>query len=53
MSETDELNEAVARVLRSTSRKKLVVADPGAGKKTLFQKLLEGSDETDACGSFG
>ena len=41
MSEADELQEAVEKVLRSTSRKKLVVAGPGAGKTTLFQKLLE------------
>ena len=43
MSDADELKEAVERVLRSTSRKKLVVAGPGAGKTTLFQKLLEGT----------
>ena len=36
-----ELKEAVDKVLASTSRKKLVVAGPGAGKTTLFQKLLE------------
>jgi superfamily I DNA/RNA helicase len=36
-----ELSDAVDRVLASTSRKKLVVAGPGAGKTTLFRKLLE------------
>jgi superfamily I DNA/RNA helicase len=36
-----ELSDAVERVLASTSRKKLVVAGPGAGKTTLFRKLLE------------
>jgi superfamily I DNA/RNA helicase len=36
-----ELSVAVDRVLASTSRKKLVVAGPGAGKTTLFRKLLE------------
>jgi len=41
MSETDELTEAVQRVLRSASRKKLVVAGPGAGKTTLFLQLLD------------
>lgn len=40
-SVTDELEEAVQRVLRSTSPKKLIVAGPGAGKTTLFRKLLE------------
>jgi superfamily I DNA/RNA helicase len=44
MSDADELQEAVDKVLRSTSRKKLVVAGPGAGKTTLFQKLLEGTE---------
>ena len=38
-----ELGETIARVLASTARKKLVVAGPGAGKTTLFRKLLEGS----------
>jgi superfamily I DNA/RNA helicase len=36
-----ELDQAIARVLASTSRKKLVVAGPGAGKTTLFRKLLD------------
>jgi len=38
-----ELDEAVARVLDSQSRKKLVVAGPGAGKTFLFRKLLDGA----------
>jgi superfamily I DNA/RNA helicase len=36
-----ELSEAVDRVLASPSLKKLVVAGPGAGKTTLFRKLLD------------
>jgi superfamily I DNA/RNA helicase len=39
-----ELKEAVDRVIASRSRKKLVVAGPGAGKTTLFRKLLEAAD---------
>jgi superfamily I DNA/RNA helicase len=39
-----ELSAAVARVLASQSRKKLVVAGPGAGKTALFQKLLNEAD---------
>lgn len=38
-----ELNAAIAKVLQSRSRRKLVVAGPGAGKTTLFRKLLEAS----------
>src|SRR5437588_214444 len=38
-----ELQEATDRILDSASRKKLVVAGPGAGKTTLFKKLLEES----------
>jgi ATP-dependent DNA helicase UvrD/PcrA len=38
-----ELKEAVESVLRSTSKRKLLVAGPGTGKTTLFRKLLEGS----------
>jgi superfamily I DNA/RNA helicase len=36
-----ELDEAIAKVLASRSARKLVVAGPGAGKTTLFRKLLE------------
>jgi superfamily I DNA/RNA helicase len=36
-----ELDEAIKRVLASESRKKLVVAGPGAGKTNLFRKLLD------------
>jgi superfamily I DNA/RNA helicase len=39
-----ELSDAVARVLASHSRKKLVVAGPGAGKTTLFRRLLDQAD---------
>ena len=38
-----ELEEAVQRIIRSTSQRRLVVAGPGTGKTTLFQKLLESS----------
>jgi superfamily I DNA/RNA helicase len=38
-----ELEAAVDRVLASRSPKKLVVAGPGAGKTTLFGKLLDQS----------
>ena len=37
----EELKEAVDRILQSTSKKKLIVAGPGAGKTFLFRKLLE------------
>jgi superfamily I DNA/RNA helicase len=36
-----EAQEALDRILASQSRKKLVVAGPGAGKTYLFQKLLQ------------
>jgi superfamily I DNA/RNA helicase len=39
-----ELSDAVACVLASRSQKKLVVAGPGAGKTTLFRKLLDQAD---------
>jgi ATP-dependent DNA helicase UvrD/PcrA len=39
-----ELSDALARVLASQSQKKLVVAGPGAGKTTLFRKLLDQAD---------
>lgn len=41
MAVDDELREAVERILASPSRRKLVVAGPGAGKTTLFERLLE------------
>jgi len=37
----EELRQAIERVLRSSSRKKLIVAGPGAGKSSLFRMLLE------------
>jgi hypothetical protein len=39
-----ELKATIDRVLASESRKKLVVAGPGAGKTALFRKLLEIAD---------
>ncbi len=36
-----ELKEAIDRVVQSPSRKKLIVAGPGAGKTNLFRRLLE------------
>jgi superfamily I DNA/RNA helicase len=41
-----ELKAAVDRVLASKAQKKLVVAGPGAGKTTLFRKLLDGTKGT-------
>src|SRR6267143_418748 len=38
-----ELEAAIARVLQSTSRKKLIVAGPGTGKTALFRRLLASS----------
>lgn len=42
-TEEAELRAAIARVLESPSRKKLIVAGPGTGKTTLFRLMLEGS----------
>lgn len=39
--EEAELRAAIARVIESPSRKKLVVAGPGTGKTTLFRLMLE------------
>lgn len=44
MDVTKELNEAIEKVLLSKSKKKLIIAGPGAGKTTLFRKLLEGTE---------
>lgn len=41
--EEAQLRTAIARVLESSSRKKLVVAGPGTGKTTLFRLMLEES----------
>lgn len=41
-----ELKAAVDKVLASKARKKLVVAGPGAGKTTLFRRLLDGGAGT-------
>lgn len=41
-----ELKKAVDQVLASKARKKLVVAGPGAGKTTLFRKLLDSTAGT-------
>jgi len=43
-NEEDLLRAAIARVLESPSRKKLIVAGPGTGKTTLFRLMLEGSE---------
>jgi superfamily I DNA/RNA helicase len=40
---SQEQNDAIAQVLKSQSKKKLVLAGPGAGKTTLFKRLLEGT----------
>jgi len=39
-AEEDELEAAIERILKSTSRKKLVVAGPGTGKSSLFKQML-------------
>jgi superfamily I DNA/RNA helicase len=38
-----ELKKAIDQILRSDSRRKLIVAGPGTGKTTLFRALLESS----------
>jgi len=38
---TEELNQAVEKVLASQSTKRLVVAGPGAGKTYLFKEILK------------
>jgi superfamily I DNA/RNA helicase len=40
-SEEAELREAIKRVVASKNSKKLIVAGPGAGKTTLFKRLLK------------
>jgi superfamily I DNA/RNA helicase len=40
-AEEGELKAAIEAVLRSPSRKKLVIAGPGTGKTTLFKQMLE------------
>jgi superfamily I DNA/RNA helicase len=40
-TEKAELRAAIARVLQSPSRRKLVVAGPGTGKTTLFKEVLK------------
>jgi hypothetical protein len=39
--EETELEAAIARILESSSRKKLVIAGPGTGKTSLFKRILE------------
>lgn len=38
-----QLKQAIDQILRSNSRRKLIVAGPGTGKTTLFRALLESS----------
>jgi len=40
---TEQLKVAIDRIVKSQSRKKLVVAGPGTGKTTLFKLLLDSS----------
>jgi len=42
--EEAELEAAITRILRSSSRKRLVVAGPGTGKTRLFRRILEPAD---------
>jgi superfamily I DNA/RNA helicase len=43
----NQLRIAIARIVNSDSRRKLIVAGPGTGKTTLFQRILE-SAQSDA-----
>src|SRR5437762_5242055 len=38
-----ELEEAIQRILRSRSQRKLIIAGPGTGKTSFFRTLLEGT----------
>ncbi len=40
-----ELDKAIEEIVNSSHPKKLILAGPGAGKTTLFKKLLEKNDD--------
>lgn len=42
----DESKKHVDAIVKSTSRKKIVVAGPGTGKTYLFKKIIEGKNNT-------